>query len=340
MMYIKRYTIASLIWMALVGWYVYAYVTQDSFSVNLFGNTLPAITIALLVIVPIFVLYIASTAHMWFYSLIHTFKDRKYQKDYEKIIDAISDAYLQKTERHNEYKTPRYKLLGMLLENTALLPLKDIAGKTNNEKLDTILGILNKIKSGEVVDLKSYGLQVDNELVIANKRNKYKNGLISAETILGNTAKYADVLCKEVYVDFVKSASLDDIEKHKKFMSEEALNIVFARINADENRLEVPNDKLIELMKLLDLDKTKLINISRTLSKSSMIPEQRMKLFETLIETNEAAMDAYLYTLYDLEMLAPANDILNVASQDEYLNFRAYSALRECGKNFHIDMFI
>ena len=340
MMYIKRYTIASLIWMALVGWYVYAYVSQDSFSVNFFGTTFPAISIALLVIVPIFVLYIASAAHMWFYSLIHTFRDRKFQKDNDKIIDAICDAYLQKEERHNEYKTPRYKLLGTLLENTALLPIKDIAGTTNNEKIDTILDLLNKIKNGEVVDLKPYGLKVDNELVIANKRNKYKKGLIKAEAILSNTVKYPEVLCREVYVDFVKSSSLDEIEKHKKFMSEEALNLIFARINADENRLEVPNDKLIELMNLLDLDKTKLINISRTLSKSSMIPEQRMKLFETLIEKNDMAMDAYLYTLYDLEMLAPANEILNVASQDEYLNFRAYSALRECGKNFPIDMFI
>ncbi|WP_428738915.1 hypothetical protein [Sulfurimonas sp.] len=340
MMYIKRYTIASLIWMALVGWYVYAYVSQDSFSLNFFGTTLPAIAIALLVIVPIFVLYIASATHMWFHSLIHTFRDRKFQKDNDKIIDAICDAYLQKEERHNEYKTPRYKLLGMLLENTALSPIKDISGTTNNEKIDTILDLLNKIKMGETVDLKPYGLKSNNELVIANKRNKYKKGIVTAETILGNTAKYADILCEEVYVDFVQTASLDEIEKHKKFMSEKALNFLFARINADENRLEIPNDKLIELMSLLELDKIKLITISRTLSKSGMLPEQRMKLFEILSEKNEAAMDAYLYTLYDLEMLAPANDILNVASQDEYLNFRAYSALRECGKNFHIDMFV
>lgn len=340
MMYLKRYTIASLIWIALVGWFVYAYVTQDSYVVNFFGTTLPAISIALLVIVPIFVLYVASAAHMWFHSLLHTFKDRKYQKDYEKIIDAIVDAYLGKANREYEFKTPRYKLLGLLLENTAIKPLKDIAGKTDNEKIDNILELLNKIKSGEVVDLKPYKLSIDNELVIANKRNKYKHGFLTAETILSNSAKYADVLCKEVYVDFVQTASLEDIEKYKNYMSEEALNIIFTRINADENRLEIPNDKLIELMNMLEFDKKNFITISTTLSKSSMIPEQRMKLFETLIESNEDAMDAYLYTLYDLEMLTPANEILDIASKEDYQNFRAYRALKEAGKNFPIDMFI
>lgn len=340
MMYLKRYTIASLVWMALVGWYVYAYVSQDSFAVDFFGTTMPAVSIALLVIVPIFVLYIASAAHMWFHSLLHTFKDRKYQKDYDKIIDAIVDAYVGKANRHYEFRTPRYKLLGMLLENTAIAPLKDIAGTTKNEKIDTILEIINKIKMGEVVDLKPYGLQADNELVIANKRNKYKNGNLTAEVILGNSAKYADVLCEEVYVDFVQTAPLAEIEKYKQYMTEKALNIIFARINADENRIEIQNDKLIELMNMLNFDKKNFINISRTLSKGGMIPEQRMKLFETLIESNEDAMDAYLYTLFDLEMIAPADEILDIASQDEYLNFRAYRALKECGKNFNIDMFI
>ncbi|WP_226962091.1 hypothetical protein [Sulfurimonas marina] len=340
MMYLKRYTIASLIWMAIVGWFVYAYVTPETFAVNLFGTQMPALSIALLVVIPVFILYIASTAHMWFHSLVRTFQDRKYQKDYDKIIDAIVDAYVGKANRHYEFRTPRYKLLGMLLENTAIAPLKDIAGITKNEKIDTILEVINKIKAGEVVDLKPYGLKAENELVIANKRNKYKNGGLTAEAILSNSTKYADVLCKEVYVDFVQTAPLEGIEKYKEYMSEEALNIIFARINADENRIEIPNEQLIALMNMLKLDKKNLINISRTLSKSGMIPEQRMKLFETLIESNEDAMDAYLYTLFDLEMLAPADEILDIASADEYLNFRAYRALKECGKNFHIDMFI
>ena len=71
-----------------------------------------------------------------------------------------------------------------------------------------------------------------------------------------------------------------------------------------------------------------------------MIPEQRMKLFETFSLANEDAMDAYLFTLFDLEMNPLAVEILNISLSDEYLNFKAYYALKECNKNYDIKLFI
>jgi hypothetical protein len=117
------------------------------------------------------------------------------------------------------------------------------------------------------------------------------------------------------------------------------LFVIFARINADENTLEISNEALISLFNVLDLDAKDLIKVSSTLS-TTMIPEQRMKLFETLSEKREDAVEAYMFTLFDLEMLAPANELLENTQDDEYLNFKAYSALKECGKNFNINLFI
>ena len=71
-----------------------------------------------------------------------------------------------------------------------------------------------------------------------------------------------------------------------------------------------------------------------------MNPEQRIKLFETLSNENENVMEAYLFTLFDLEMLAPANEILETSQNNEYVYFKAYSSLRECGKHFDINLFI
>lgn len=339
-MYIKRYTIAALVWMGLVGWYVYAYVTQENMSIDLFGIPMPSLLIALWVIVPIFILYLASVAHMTFYSIIGTFRLRKYEKDYEKLIDAIVDTYLGKKELNYSFKTDRYALLGTLLQNSKVYPVGDIQGKVNNEKIDTVFKIIQDIKNGEVVDLKPYNLTSDNDLVIQNERNRYKKGQISADSILSNCTKYDDSLCKEVYVDYVKTAPLSGLEKYKSFLTKEALHVILSRINADENILEISNEELIELFKKLELNKKDYIEISSILSKGGMIPEQRIKLFETLSEKNEDAMDAYLYTLYDLEMIAPANAILDNSQPNEYENFKAYRALKECGQNFSINMFI
>ncbi|MEN4045249.1 MULTISPECIES: hypothetical protein [Sulfurimonas] len=339
-MYIKRYTVAALVWMGLVGWYVYAYVTQESMSIDLFGIPMPSLSIALWVIIPIFILYLASVAHMTFYSIIGNFRLRKYEKDYEKLINAVIDAYLGKKERNYTFKTDRYTLLGTLLQNSEMHPVGEIIGKINNEKIEKVLRIIQDVKNGEVVDLKPYNLPSDNELVIQNERNRYKKGQISAENILANCTKYDDSICKEVYVDYVKTAPLSGIEKYKSFLTKEALHVILSRINADENILKISNEVLIDLFKKLDLSKKDYIEISSILSKGGMIPEQRIKLFEILSEEDEDAVDAYLYTLYDLEMIAPANAILDNSQPDEYQNFKAYRALKECGQNFSIDMFL
>ncbi len=338
-MYLKRYTTASFLFIVIVGWYVYAFVTQGSYAINLFGVQLPSISIAVLVTVPLIILYIASLLHMAFYSLLKGFNTRKYEKDYEKFIDSLVDAYLGKQTRSHVYKTDRYKLLGAVIDNSNLMAGAGLKPDTSNEKINKILKLIEDLKNGKVVDLKKYSLDSSNQLTIINERNKYKNGDLSAESILNTKDKYSKSLMEEVYVDFVKKAPYYAIEKYKENLTKEALFIILARINADENTLEITNDELILLFSQLELDGDDYIAISKALS-LNMIPDQRIKLFESLSENSEEIIGAYLYTLFDLEMLAPANDLLNNTSEEEYLNFKAYRALKECGKNFNIDLFV
>lgn len=338
-MYLKRYTIASFLLIVVVGWYVYAFITQDSYAINLFGAQLPSVSIALLVSVPLVILYVASLLHMAFYSFLTGLNYRKYEKDYEKFIDSIVDAYLGKKKRLRTYKTDRYKLLGSVIDNSNLLAGSDLKPDTSSEKINNVLTVIEELKNGKVVDLKKYSLDYANELKIINKRNKYKNGVLSAEKILSSKDKYSEDLLTEVYLDFVKESSLHVIEQYKEFLTKESLTIILSRVNADENTIEITNDSLINLFSQLELDSKDYIEISKTLS-SHMIPEQRIKLFEVLSENSEEIMGAYLYTLFDLEMLSPADELLNNTQQDEFLNFKSYRALKECGKNFNIDLFV
>jgi len=341
-MYIKRYTIAALILMALVGGYVYSYVTQDSTTLDLFGIPLPSLSIAVWVVVPLFILYLASVSHMAFYSLLGGFKVRKYEKDYDKVLDLIVDAYLGKKDREHHFKTPPYSLLGRLLDNSTIFPNGTIAFQFDSDKtqkMTAVLDVINKIRAGEVADLKPYSLDAENELIIQNNRNQYKKGELSSEDILSHSSKYAKKLLQEVYVDYVKDASVSMIDKHKEFLTLEAFHVVLARINADENTLEMSNEALMLLISNLELEHKNFIEFSQITS-ANMIPEQRIKLFEVLSNDNEDAVDAYLYTLYDLEMIDPANAILDISQPDEYLKFKAYRALKESNKHFCIKLFI
>ena len=120
-MYVKRYTIAVSLFTILVGWYVYAFVSQESFALNFFGVHLPSLPVAALVTLPVILLYFASVLHMAYYSLVGSFKLRKFEKDYEKLIVCINDALLGKQNRHHEFKTQRYKQLGKIIDNVSQL---------------------------------------------------------------------------------------------------------------------------------------------------------------------------------------------------------------------------
>ena len=89
----------------------------------------------------------------------------------------------------------------------------------------------------------------------------------------------------------------------------------------------------------LNLKEKDYIEASHIASRN-MVPEQRIKLFELLSEKSEEAVGGYLYTLYDLEMLHLADEILDNSQPDEYLYFKAYRSLKECNKKFDISLFV
>jgi hypothetical protein len=342
-MYLKRYTIAAFALMAAVGGYVYFSISKGTTSIDFFGIPLPSLSIALWVVIPLFILYIATILHISFYSFLGSMNTRKYEKDYDKVLDLIVDAYLGKKDREHHFKTPPYSLLGKLLDNSTIFPNNNITFKYDSEKtqkMSEVLNLIEDIKNGKVVDLKQHNLQMDNPLVIQNERNRYKSGELKAEDILSNSVKYDESLNKEVYSDFVKTATLVNIEKYKALMTKESLNHILSRVNADSFTLEVPNETIIKFLEFLDFSKDEYIKLSSHISQSHMIPEQRIRLFETLSDENDDVVDAYLYTLFDLEMITAVDEILNISQPDEYQNFKAYRALKECQKNFSIEIFV
>lgn len=338
-MHIKRFAVASLLYIAFIGWYMSTFVTDATTSINLLGVVMPSLSNSIWVMLVLLVLLIGSILHMSFYAVAASLHLRKYEKDYEKVIDAISDAYLAKEDRHHVFKTPRYTMLGSLIDNSTVFPNNNINFNIEDEKISATLKIIEDIKNGKVVDLKKLSLSIDNPLVIQNDRNRYKDGSLSVKDFLSHPDKYNVGLLSEIYIDCVKTASLKEIETYKSFMTKEALSHILTRVNADENTLLISNESLIGLFDILELNKQDYLDIAASMS-CCMIPEQRMKLFETLSDEHEDAIDSYLFTLFDLEMLEPANVILDISLPDEYLNFKAYRALKESNQHFNINLFV
>ncbi len=122
-------------------------------------------------------------------------------------------------------------------------------------------------------------------------------------------------------------------------MNSESLKVICERVNADEYTLEISNDAMVELFNSVELKEDDFLALSAALGKNAL-PDQRIKIFETLATMNDEAMPAYLYTLFDLEMLAPADEILENSQSEEFINFKAYRALKECNRHYNIDLFL
>lgn len=336
-MHLKRYTFASLLLMILVGVATYT-INNETISFDLMGIHFPNLPIAFWVVVPVALMYLASIMHMAFHSLLGNLKLRKLNRDGEKMVDSLRDALLGVKDRNNVYKSDTYKLMGKLIDNALLLPL-DTLKEVGDEKIDEVLQLLRDVQEKKKVDIKKFHLANSTSLMIQNNLNRLERNEISADEVLSRADMYGDIVCLKAYETYVKTASVGSILKYKQLFKMPSLQAFVARINSAVDGIEMSNDELISLLKTLKLNSNDFIDLSITLSKN-MLPEQRIRLFETLSESNDEAMEGYFYTLYDLQMIDTANEILNNTAKDDYLIFKAYRDLKRSNKHYDIALFL
>lgn len=337
-MQLKRYTIASFIFMAAVGAFVHLAITKEMIAFDFMGIQFPNLPIAVWVVVPVALLYFASILHMMFYALVENFKLRRLDRDNEKMVDALRDALLGVAERNNVYKSEAYKLLGKVIDNSVLLPYENLRA-VGNDTIDDALELMRNVKDKKRVDIKKFHLHNSSSIVIQDNLNRLERGELDAENILSRKESYGDVVSAKAFEAYVKRASVPAILKFKNYFTKSSLLDFVSRINSDENGIQISNEELITLLRELQLEIADYIDLSVAMSKN-MLPDQRIRLFETISEHCEDAMEGYLYTLYDLQMNDTANEILNNTANNDYLIFKAYRDLKKVNRNYDIAIFL
>lgn len=336
-MQLKRYSIASLILMILVATAVYS-IDNGSISFDLLGMHFPNLPVAFWVVVPLVIMYLASLLHMGVYALVGNFKLRRLDKDHEKMIDALRDSLLGVKDRNYVYKSDSYKLMGKLIDNALILPYETLR-IVGNEKIDEALEVMRDVKEKKKVDIKKFHLPATTSIAIQNNLNRFERGEMDADSVLSRPDSYGEIVCAKAYESYVKTASVGAVMKFKHLFTKASLIDFVQRINASENGIQMSNEELASIFSSLKLNNSDWIDLSEAMSKN-MLPEQRIRLFEMLSENNDDAMEGYLYTLYDLQMIDTANEILNNTSNNDYLIFKAYRDLKRANKHYDIAIFL
>lgn len=336
-MELKRYTIASFIFIFLVGMATYT-INANLLSFDLLGIHFPNLPVAFWVVAPMALMYLVSVLHMAFHALLGDLKLRKLDRDNEKMIDAITDAFLGASERTYVFKSDAYKLMGKILTNVVLLPNESLR-EVGHEKIDEALRLVRDIKEKRKVDLKKFHLTNSSTLGVQNNLNRLERGELGVEEILSRLDTYGTIVASKAYESYVKTASVGSVLKYQQLFTITSLNAFMERINSDVNGIVMTNDEVLALFKTLNLTEEDYLELAMGLSKN-MLPEQRIRLFETASEHNDDAMVGYLYTLYDLQMVETANEILNNTAKEDYLVFKAYRDLKAANKHYDIALFL
>jgi hypothetical protein len=313
-------------------------IDNESISFDLVGMHFPNLPVAFWVVVPLIVMYLASLLHMGVYALVGNFKLRRLNKDHEKMIDALRDSLLGVGERNYVYKSDSYKLMGKLIDHARILPYETLRS-IGNEKIDEALELMRDVKENKKVDIKKFHLPSTTSIAIQNNLNRLERGEMDADSVLSRPENYGEIVCTKAYESYVKTASAGSIMKFKHLFKKASLLDFVQRINAAENSIQISNEDLATIFGALNLNSNDWIDLSEAMSKN-MLPEQRIRLFEMLSEHNDEAMEGYLYTLYDLQMIDTANEILNNTANNDYQIFKAYRDLKRANKHYDIAIFL
>ncbi len=330
----KKYLFFGLVLVIGTGLYVYS-LTNEYFSITVAGITL-SLPIAVWVVLPMAILYIFTLIHLMFYGTLGFFRLRKIKSDASKFLENEKRALLGKKIDDNEYKSEVFKLPGEVLPLLNIDPKRYLGYRVHDDSIADILEAKQRIYAGEVVDLSKYNLLPDNALMIKNYENMLKKDKSYAATILKNCSD--EELCKKAAIAMAEYSPISELKKYNVTITKEILYKLIDRIG-DKN-FSLSNEEILEYAKELNFDAKELLELVKKI-KDKLSPDERVKFVtELMAKFPENGADAYLYTMFDLQMIDKVRDFLDNSGKKEYIKYKYLLFLKDNGKNFDIDMFI
>ncbi len=329
------YLVASIILMSIVGIFVYT-INPTNYSINEFGLSI-SLPIAVWVVLPMLALMIASAIHMIFYGTKNFFKFKKWEKDTASLDDALYWSLLNEPKAH-KFNLPILKQTASLLSVSSV----NVDGAIDDisDKLRGALTLITEINRGEYVDLKVHKLDRvlsnTNPLVIKNLMNRLQKDSAFAEEVLQAKESYSEEIFKEALRLFSLKTNFVKARKYIKLYNKESFFLLLSRIGKEED-LGLTKDILDEFIVALE-SKLKCADYLQiaTLMMNELSPDENLKLWREYEGKYPDAQIAYLYLLFDYEMIEKAGEYLREHDENDFKRFRALFDLKKEHKKYKI----
>lgn len=331
---LKKYVFFSLLLIIAIAGYVFSLNSND-FRLEVFGQAY-VLPIAVWVVVPVGILFILSLLHMAFYGTKAYFEKNAFKKDFDKISDLIT-ARLSAQEFYHSFKTNEAKEVSSTLNQISMTPSSaEFSSKDKN--IQELASKIIKINAGEYVPTKELKLSNTNPLMEKNLLNKLKVDVDFCLDVLKKSGNFTDVVVHAASESLIKNKSITTVKKNLEGMNldKQLAFELFKKDSLKHESFSLSKDEINKIISSLELTKNDFIELAK-IYKKAFGPDEIIKFFEDLSSKNEEATSAYLYVLFEYEMLDSVREVLANSANDEYVPFKALLDLRNSGKHYRLD---
>jgi len=332
-MRIGLYTFASLALIGLVAAFAYT-INPGNFVYEIAGINLD-FPVALWIAIPMLILLVMTLFHMLYHGTKSYFARRKWVRDANELQDALYWSLLKEPKAHH-FSIPEIKNGAALLSVSALDVQDSVEGLS--DKLGKTINWVKKIQEGEYVDLREKKvakfLSTDNPLVVRNTLNRLEDNSEFAETVLLSKDEHVPEVVEKALGVLVDKETLFKMRKFAKMLGPKELERLLDRADEGED-VGLTADNVDFVVQQIDLPCRSYMRLARSTIKQ-LTPDENLALFKKLSTEKEAAQNAYLYLLFQYEMLDEVKAYLEESEEDEFKPFRALYTLKKGKYNYRV----
>lgn len=333
-MRVGLYIFAALVLMGIIGAAAYS-INPDHYVLELMGINF-SFPVAVWIVLPMFILFLFTLVHMFVYGLKNYFKLKKWHKDTQTLEDAFYWSLVNEPKKQ-KYGIEDIRNSANLLTKASITVSDNVDGLT--PRLSRVVNIIQKIKNGEYIDLKEEKMakvfQKGNPILMQNRLNFLKTDDNFVEEVMKSTSAYSEAVQAEALDIFARTKNFTQARKYVKVFDIKNFFVMLNRVDST-NDLELTSEILTAFVKALDLTCQDFIQIAYV-TKKYFKPEENLLLFRNYQLENNKAQNAFLYLLFEYELLDQVTAYLDEHEKSEFVKFRALHELKQQNSKYILE---
>ncbi len=334
-MKIGLYFIFALILIGLTGAYVHS-LHLGNYILKILGVDVN-LPIAAWVILPMLILFVFTLIHMMYYATLGYFSRKKWLKDTQTLQDALYWSLLREPKEH-KYLTKSIRDSGKLLSKSIIEVTGTVEGVS--EKVLNVITLIKDIERGEYVNLKEKNLAKklsrDNPIYIKNTQNRLDVDPKFVEEVLQSTTTYSKGTVAKALMIFAENETFYKAKKYVKIFDIDNFFVMLDRAADSKEDMGMSEDMIKSFIDVLPFGCREYMHLARICVKK-FSPDTNLSMFKNFQRHDENASQAYLYLLFEYEMLDKIEEYLSEHGEKEFVRFRALHTLKKMNQKYNVE---